>query len=464
MTRVNDQHTRLSSDLRSALQIIDGDIVQAVQALKETKPDPLPDLERRLMNLIKELGHYKRVHDKRDSEDFEYPFRRGERQVNDVFKAIFPDLTPPLAKSQTKTPMLLNINTQSHFETFALGPYQFPRLLNGLWQLSSSSWGSGSDKRQEEELIRLVQSGFTAADMADHYGDAELVYANFRNRLSPSVRSQVLAATKWCVFTPLTQPLTSLFVLEKVKERYRRLGGRVELLQFDWYDYSCKDYLNILVELVRLTAIYPNLVSTIGLCNFDSEHTVEVCEYLIAKTGSVGIVSNQVQFSLIDSRPLQLMVNVCAKYGLKLLTYGSLCGGLLSAKWLGKAAPDIYSETLQLTPSQRKYHDMIMSWGTWQDFQSLLYELSAIADEHRVTLTNIATRWILQQPSVGALIVGTRLGVSNHVDDNLATFGFTLNAWDLDRIEALALGISRGKTRRLFSKLGDCGTEYRNEN
>lgn len=105
-----------------------------------------------------------------------------------------------------------------------------------------------------------------------------------------------------------------------------------------------------------------------------------------------------------------------------------------------------------------------MSWGTWQDFQSLLYELSAIADEHRVTLTNIATRWILQQPSVGALIVGTRLGVSNHVDDNLATFGFTLNAWDLDRIEALALGISRGKTRRLFSKLGDCGTEYRNEN
>ncbi|CCF41305.1 aldo/keto reductase/Endoribonuclease L-PSP, partial [Colletotrichum higginsianum] len=365
-------------------------------------------------------------------------FRRGERQVNDVFKAIFPDLTPPLAKSQTKTPMLLNINTQSHFETFALGPYQFPRLLNGLWQLSSSSWGSGSDKRQEEELIRLVQSGFTAADMADHYGDAELVYANFRNRLSPSVRSQVLAATKWCVFTPLTQPLTSLFVLEKVKERYRRLGGRVELLQFDWYDYSCKDYLNILVELVRLTAIYPNLVSTIGLCNFDSEHTVEVCEYLIAKTGSVGIVSNQVQFSLIDSRPLQLMVNVCAKYGLKLLTYGSLV-------------------SLQ-------YHDMIMSWGTWQDFQSLLYELSAIADEHRVTLTNIATRWILQQPSVGALIVGTRLGVSNHVDDNLATFGFTLNAWDLDRIEALALGISRGKTRRLFSKLGDCGTEYRNEN
>ncbi|OHW90825.1 aldo keto reductase [Colletotrichum incanum] len=214
--------------------------------------------------------------------------------------------------------------------------------------------------------------------MADHYGDAELVYAHFRNRLSPSVRSQVLAATKWCVFAPPAEPLTSTLVFEKVKERYRRLGGRVELLQFHWHDYSCKDYLNILVELVRLTAIHPDLVSTIGLCNFDSEHTVEVCEYLIAKTGSIGIVSNQVQvatkpnhyfleqeslkklqFSLIDSRPLHLMVNVCAKYGLKLLTYGSLCGGFLSAQWLGQVAPDIYADFPHLTPSQRKVRDII---------------------------------------------------------------------------------------------------------
>lgn len=46
------------------------------------------------------------------------------------------------------------------------------------------------------------------------------------------------AATKWCIFGPIGRPVTTEFVLEGVKERSRRLGGRVELLQFHWYDVS----------------------------------------------------------------------------------------------------------------------------------------------------------------------------------------------------------------------------------
>ncbi|KAF5483672.1 Flagellar radial spoke protein 5 [Colletotrichum fructicola] len=441
MTVVKDENPYPAEALESSLQMIDGDIVQAIQALKEIQPSPEPDLEHQLRHLILALENYKRVHDSRDSECAEYPFNRSERQVKDALVALFPECMSATApRSRAKTLMSLKIATKPDFETFYLGPYEFPRILNGLWQLSSAAWGSGSTSRQEEELVHLVQAGFTAADMADHYGDAELVYGAFRNRLSPSVRSQVLAATKWCVFAPPTEAVTAKFVLDAVKERYRRLGGRIELLQLHWHDYSSKEYLSILVELVRLTAVYPNLVSTIGLCNFDAEHTVEACEYLIAKTGSVGVVSNQVQFSVLDSRPIHLMVGVCQKYGLNLLTYGSLCGGFLSAQWLGKPATDIYAESAKLTPSQRKYHDMIMHWGTWRDFQDLLEILSTVAQEHRVSISNIAARWVLQQPTVGAIIVGTRLGISSHVEENLATFGFNLSDWDLDRINVMALG------------------------
>jgi diketogulonate reductase-like aldo/keto reductase len=122
-----------------------------------------------------------------------------------------------------------------------------------------------------------------------------LTYSEFRNKLQPEARKMVYAATKWCVFGPIDQPVTHDWVLAAVKERSRRLGGRVELLQFHWYDYQTKDYLDILVELVKISQQYPDLVSSIGLCNFDSEHTAEICEHLLAKTGSVGIVSNQVQ-------------------------------------------------------------------------------------------------------------------------------------------------------------------------
>lgn len=87
--------------------------------------------------------------------------------------------------------------------------------------------------------------------------------------------------------------------------------------------YASKEYLEILLELVKLTKTQPELVSAIGLCNFDTEHTLEICQYMLERTGEVGIVSNQVQFSLLDSRPLQKMSAVCDKYGIKLLTYGS---------------------------------------------------------------------------------------------------------------------------------------------
>lgn len=75
-------------------------------------------------------------------------------------------------------------------------------------------------------------------DMADHYGDAELIYGDFRNRLPADMRDAVHAATKWCVFGPIGQPMTTEYVLQAVRERSRRLGGRVELLQFHWHDVS----------------------------------------------------------------------------------------------------------------------------------------------------------------------------------------------------------------------------------
>lgn len=46
---------------------------------------------------------------------------------------------------------------------------------------------------------------------------------------------------------------------------------------------------------MRITQTHPELVSAIGLCNFDTQHTEEACEYLVDKTGVVGLVSNQVQ-------------------------------------------------------------------------------------------------------------------------------------------------------------------------
>lgn len=46
---------------------------------------------------------------------------------------------------------------------------------------------------------------------------------------------------------------------------------------------------------MRITHAHPELVSSIGLCKFDTQHTEEACKHLVEKTGAVGLVSNQVQ-------------------------------------------------------------------------------------------------------------------------------------------------------------------------
>lgn len=108
---------------------------------------------------------------------------------------------------------------------------------------------------------------------------------------------------------------------------------------------------------------------------------------------------------------------------------------------------------------------MLQNWGTWSDFQTLLETLSSVSRKHgaEVSLTNVATRWVLQQSAVGAVIVGTRLGVSSHASDNLNVFKFQLDEEDMEAINKVALGDGPGwaKAKAVFDKLGDCGNEYR---
>lgn len=452
----------VGSELHQTLTTFAGDIIQAIQALKESNPPKTDELESELVKLrssLQECRHYCKAY---EPQALDYPFQRPERQVVDVLRIFYPDKLFHTGTGDDSIPeSQLQIALGGPHETFSLGPFQVPRLFNGFWQLSSPAWGAGSADSQDAALAQLLQAGFTAMDMADHYGDAELVYGQFRNRLPAQVKSEVFAATKWCVFGPILREVTDEWVLAAVQERCRRLGGRVELLQFHWYDYEAKEYLDILSRLVSITKTHPDLVGTIGLCNFDSAHTQEACEYLLSKTGAVGIVSNQIQFSVVDSRPLQQMCAVSAKYGLQLLTYGTFCGGFLSSRWLGQPLPEMYSASTHLTPSQRKYLGMICDWGSWDDFQKLLSKLSAVAEKHRVTLTNVAVRWVLQKPQVGAVIVGTRLGVTTHDQDNLAVFNLRLDEEDMKAIDEIALGAGEERTRALFESLGDCGNEYR---
>ena len=188
-------------------------------------------------------------------------------------------------------------------------------------------------------------------------------------------------------------------------------------------------------------------IKHLGLTNFDTERMQ------IMVDSKLEIVSNQVQYSIIDRRPEVKMIPFCLKHNISLLAYGCICGGHMSERYLKTKEPTI-SELNTL--SLRKYKKMIDAWGGWSLFQELLSTLNRIAQKYNVNIANVATRYILDKPSVAGVIIGVRLGIVDHINSNMQVFNFSLNKSDYDDIDVVCT-----KSNNLFNIIGDCGDEYR---
>ncbi|OHF01956.1 aldo/keto reductase [Colletotrichum orchidophilum] len=426
----------------TVLASVDGDIVQIMTAIEKrllsAARETLLDDERDAVTSLRDsLVDCRTI---TEEKSLEYPYARALFATSMLLGVPLPVFD--LLSGNSSAPSASQTGPVDAKELFEMNGFRLPRLFTGLWQMSSPSWGSAPTSKIIAQFSKHTEAGLSAFDMADHYGDAEIIFGRFRS--SYPFRDSTFAATKYCVFNAMT--VTRAVVQANVAERCRRLQtDKIDLLQFHWQFYEDPQY----VDALRFLEEDPR-VKTLGLCNFDTEHLE------VAINQGVKIHSNQVQFSLIDSRPEVRMGKVCQDNEIKLLTYGTLCGGFLAEKWLGKGQPDLYDEAI--TPSQRKYYAMIRSWGGWDLFQDLLKVLKTIASIYSVSVSNIATRWVLDFPYVGAVIVGTRMGISERADENLASLGWSLSQGDRDLIEEV---LKKSRRLEMFEAMGDCGGEYR---
>lgn len=314
---------------------------------------------------------------------------------------------------------------------------EITRIVTGLWQVSGGHGRIDPDKAVEH-MANLHKSGLTSFDMADHYGPAEELTGTLIRQLGEDV---VQASTKWC---PEPAEMTSDVVRDAVNRSRTRLASEtIDLLQFHWWDYLDPRYIDAMLELATLRD--EGLIANLGLTNFNTAHV------RILLSLGVPIVSNQVHYSLLDSRPAGEMTEVCESHGIKLLCYGTVAGGFFSEKWLDRPEPT--EKEISDNWSLMKYLRFIRTAGGWDRFQTLLHAVHSVAQKHDVSIANVAVRWVLEQPAVAAVLVGTRLGLSDHTRDNTRVFSFDLNADDLATIE--------DARARLSPIPGDCGDEYR---
>lgn len=311
---------------------------------------------------------------------------------------------------------------------YQLAPgYEINRVINGCWQLSQGHSLNGALDMGDvlRAFHQLVDRGFTTFDCADIYTGAEDFIGSFVAELKRTPgRSpeEIQIHTKYVPDLDRLQTVRLEDTEHIIDRSLRRLNrDRLDLVQFHWWDYEIPRCVEVAGHLARLRE--KGKIRNIGVTNFDTEHLAALVD------AGIPVVSIQSQYSMFDRRPERAQLAYCRAHGIAMFCYGTLSGGFLSEKYLGRG--DFTPETR----SQVKYMQVIEDSLGLEGMQRLLSLLRQIGQAHGASISNVATRYILQQEGVAAAIVGVRN--SRHVADNDRLFEFELTEDELQAIRAL---------------------------
>ncbi len=301
------------------------------------------------------------------------------------------------------------------------------RVIRGGWQLAG---GHGAIDRATavEDMIAFADAGITTFDCADIYTGVEELIGAFRDAYRNARGEEALSRIR--VHTKLVPDLDRLIGIDRAhveelidRSRARLRCDALDLVQFHWWDYNAPGWMDVALWLKELRQA--GKIRDIGVTNFDSDHLAAML------SAGVPIVSAQVQYSLLDTRPEKRMAALAERHGLAFLCYGTVAGGFLSENWLGRSEPTGELENRSLV----KYKLIIDDFGGWPLFQALLAALKLVADRHGTDIASVASRYVLDCPHVGAVIVGARN--RSHLAANLGVLSLRLSADDTAQISAV---------------------------
>ena len=307
-------------------------------------------------------------------------------------------------------------------ETARLRPdHQISRIIKGGWQLAGDH-GAVDRDTAIADMEAFLDAGITTYDCADIYTGVEDMIGSFiadvRHRRGAAVAERAIVHTKLVPDLSRLPDLRPDEVEAIIDRSLKRLQiDRLHLVQFFWWDLSIgqpAEALQVLKDCQR-----KGKIGNLGVNNWDRD------QIGIFTEAGFDIVSAQVQYSVLDRRPSGGLTPWANAHDMQFLCYGTLAGGFLTEAWLGVPDPGFVFENRSLV----KYRLIIDEFGSWDQFQQLLGALQAVGDRHGVSLSSVATRWVLDQPQVAAAIVGARY--ARHLPKTLEVFDLTLD--DADR-------------------------------
>jgi aryl-alcohol dehydrogenase-like predicted oxidoreductase len=248
----------------------------------------------------------------------------------------------------------------------------------GTWQFGSGEWAYGPSYAEETApalVRRALELGITLIDTAEAYafGRSERIVG----RALGQQRDQAFVATKLFPILPV-DPVVG----RRARGSLRRLGTDVlDLYQVHWPNplVPSGPTMAAMGKLQR-----EGLVRHVGVSNYSAE------QWAGAEAALGGpVLSNQVQFNLVDRRPEQAIVPWAQANDRLVIAYSPVAQGLLS----GRYGPGRPPKGLRSVTGPFLQENLARS-------ADLLETLRGVASAQGATPAQVALAWLLAKPNV----------------------------------------------------------------
>ena len=287
--------------------------------------------------------------------------------------------------------------------------------------------GPTSETDSHTILRRALEAGLNFIDTANVYtgGESERIVGKFLKE--DGRRDQVVLATK--VYSrvgtlPNDAGASRYHVVKACEDSLHRL-------QTDRIDLYQQHRPSLAIPQDETLQAYDDLVRSgkvryIGSTTFPAWMVMEALA-ISDRNGLARFISEQSPYNLLDRRVENELIPLCLKYGLALLPWSPLAGGILAGRY---SATETFPEGSRATRMGAMFTDRISRRG-----KEVAGEVARIAQEQGMTASQLALLWLKDQPGVTSPIIGPR--TLAHLEDALAIVEKRLAETDRPSFDAL---------------------------
>ena len=293
--------------------------------------------------------------------------------------------------------------------------------------LGTMMFGGKTDEQESFRIIdHAINEGVNFIDTADVYAGNESERIIGKALAGEGKRDNIILATKFNFANPADRNARGL----SRRHVINACDASLKRLNTEWIDLYQMHRCSAAIPIDETLRALDDLVKAgkiryIGGSMFPAWRIVESL-WVAKELGLNRLICEQPAYHLLDRTAEREVIPAAQSFGMAIIPWGPLCGGLLSGKYNRDEQVEGARWQDGKDNANRRATD-----HTWE----VLDFLRAMASDKGCSMSQLALAWNMAQPGVTAPIIGPRTFAQ--VEDNLQAVHVELTEEDLARIDDL---------------------------